>query len=41
MNDERLIHIPKILETPKKEGGVDWDRKNLDFLKAMLNKGGS
>jgi deoxyribonuclease IV len=39
MNDERLTHIPKILETPKKEGGVDWDRKNLDFLLAMLGQG--
>jgi len=36
MNDGRLTHIPKILETPKKEGGIDWDRWNLDFLKAML-----
>ncbi|MBT3259384.1 MAG: deoxyribonuclease IV, partial [Deltaproteobacteria bacterium] len=35
MNDERLVHIPKILETPKKEGGIDWDRKNLDFLEGM------
>jgi deoxyribonuclease IV len=36
MNDERLAHIPKILETPKKEGGTDWDRKNLDCLTAMI-----
>lgn len=36
MNDGRLGHIPKILETPKKEGGIDWDRKNLDFLVAMF-----
>ena len=36
MNDERLAHIPKILETPKKEGGIDWDRRNLDCLRAML-----
>ena len=36
MNDGRLVHIPKILETPKKEGGIDWDRKNLDFLVAMF-----
>ena len=35
MNDERLIHIPKILETPKKEGGIDWDRRNLDFLETI------
>jgi len=38
MNDERLAHIPKILETPKKEGGIDWDRKNLDCLTAMLKQ---
>jgi deoxyribonuclease-4 len=35
MNDERLTHVPKILETPKKAGGIDWDRKNLDFLEGM------
>ncbi|MCP4578964.1 MAG: deoxyribonuclease IV [Deltaproteobacteria bacterium] len=38
MNDERLAHIPKILETPKKEGGIDWDRRNLDCLTAMLKQ---
>ena len=37
MNDERLAHIPKILETPKKADGIDWDRKNLNALAAMLN----
>ena len=39
MNDERLAHIPKILETPKKEGAIDWDRRNLDFLRAISNTG--
>jgi deoxyribonuclease IV len=37
MNDRRLAHIPKILETPKKEGDVDWDRRNLDCLTGMLD----
>lgn len=36
MNDERLAHIPKILETPKKKGPIDWDRRNLDCLRGML-----
>ena len=35
MNDERLIHIPKILETPKKEGLIDWDRRNLNTLRSL------
>ncbi|HKI50351.1 MAG TPA: deoxyribonuclease IV [Desulfobacteria bacterium] len=37
MNDERLAHIPKILETPKKANGIDWDQKNLGFLAGLLN----
>ena len=41
MNDKRLVQIPKILETPKKEGHIDWDRKNLDCLTAMLDRGSS
>lgn len=32
MNDKRLFHVPKILETPKKRDGIDWDRKNLAYL---------
>ncbi len=39
MNDKRLAHIPKILETPKKEGGIDWDRRNLDCLSGMFRGG--
>ena len=35
MNDERLQHIPKIIETPKKVEGIDWDRKNLDLLRSF------
>ena len=38
MNDERLAHIPKILETPKKEGLIDWDRRNLNLLKSFLKR---
>ena len=36
MNDPRLAGIPKILETAKKEDGIDWDRRNLDCLKNMV-----
>lgn len=35
LNDERLVHIPKLLETPKTEGGIDWDQRNLDLLRSM------
>ena len=38
MNDERLAHIPKILETPKKEGLIDWDRRNLNLLASFLKR---
>ena len=36
MNDERLVFVPKVLETPK---GVDesWDLRNLRNLRAMLD----
>lgn len=33
MNDARLIHIPKILETP---GGDEWFMKNLALLQSMV-----
>lgn len=36
MNDSRLVHIPKILETQKTEGAMDWDRRNLDCLLHMI-----
>ncbi|MBU1182558.1 MAG: deoxyribonuclease IV [Pseudomonadota bacterium] len=36
MNDRRLAAIPKIIETPKAEGGKDWDRINLRKLKLMI-----
>jgi deoxyribonuclease-4 len=33
MNDDRLASIPKIIETPKKHNGQDWDKNNLDRLR--------
>ncbi len=38
MTDERISHIPKILETPKKEGIIDWDRRNLRVLRSLLTQ---
>jgi deoxyribonuclease-4 len=35
INDSRLEGIPKIIETPKTEGGKDWDRINLRKLRLM------
>ncbi len=35
MNDERLRFIPKIIETPKKAQGIDWDLKNLGLLRSF------
>ncbi len=35
LNDERLLHIPKLLETAKAEDGIDWDQRNLDLLRSM------
>ena len=35
MNDTRLDHVPKILETPKGEDD-SWDRKNLEKLRSMI-----
>jgi deoxyribonuclease-4 len=37
MNDERLTHIPKIIETPGLGKDVVMDRKNLDFLRKLAN----
>jgi len=36
MNDPRLKAIPKILETPKKKGSVDYDRINLNRLRSLV-----
>lgn len=35
LNDERLLHVPKLLETAKKEGDIDWDQRNLDLLRSL------
>lgn len=35
MNDQRLIHVPKILETPK-DDGIENDKKNLQTLLELL-----
>jgi hypothetical protein len=35
MLDERLRHVPKILETPKGDDPVAADRANLAFLRAF------
>lgn len=37
MNDPRLQNIPKIIETPKKRDGRDYDRINLNTLRKLLN----
>lgn len=36
MNDKRLEHIPKILETPKGNGKTDYDAINLRVLRDMI-----
>ena len=36
LNDPQLKGIPKILETPKKEGPIDYDRINLNRLRSLI-----
>jgi len=36
MNDPRLKTVPKILETPKEKGPVDYDRLNLERLRSLM-----
>ena len=36
MNDPQLKDRPKILETPKKKGNVDYDRTNLSRLRSLV-----
>ncbi len=38
MNDERLAHIPKLLETPKSED-MHEDVENMDLLKSLIHDG--
>ena len=35
INDERLLHVPKLLETAHTEGDMDWTRRNLDLLRSL------
>lgn len=36
LRDPRFVHVPKLLETPKREpGGKDWDRVNLARLRRL------
>ena len=35
MNDPRFRDVPKILETPKEEDGLDMDLVNLEVLRAL------
>jgi deoxyribonuclease-4 len=37
MNDARLKTVPKILETPKKKGSIDYDQINLNRLRALVS----
>ncbi|MBW2616064.1 MAG: deoxyribonuclease IV [Deltaproteobacteria bacterium] len=36
INDSRMQHIPKVLETPKGKGEKDWDQINLAKLRGFL-----
>ena len=36
MNDKRFKNIPKIIETPKENANCDWDKTNLNKLRAMV-----
>lgn len=38
MNDERLVSVPKILETPKGEDGYSMDLENLRLLRSLQKK---
>jgi len=37
LNDSRLFHIPKILETPKGDGLKDWDKRNLEVIRGLVH----
>jgi deoxyribonuclease IV len=39
MNDKRLRAVPKIIETPKKKGRVDYDPVNLKRLRSLVVRG--
>lgn len=35
VRDDRLSHIPKVIETPKQKGKRDWDEINLNLLRRL------
>jgi len=37
LNDPRLAHVPKLLETAKKEGDIDCDQRNLTLLRSLVS----
>jgi endonuclease IV len=37
LNDPRLAHVPKLLETAKKEDDIDWDQRNLTLLRSLVD----
>jgi len=39
LNDPRLAQVPKLLETAKKEGHIDWDKRNLTLLRSLVVSG--
>jgi deoxyribonuclease-4 len=36
LNDPKIKGLPKILETPKKKGPIDYDRMNLNRLRSLI-----
>jgi len=38
VRDERLRHVPKVLETPKGDDGVSLDRANLSLLRSLRSE---
>ncbi len=36
LKDPRLVQIPKLLETAKKEADIDWDQRNLTLLRSLV-----
>ncbi|MFC1858559.1 deoxyribonuclease IV [Thermodesulfobacteriota bacterium] len=38
MNDKRFRNIAKIIETPKKKKGKDWDKVNLKLLRSLVKQ---
>lgn len=35
LNDKRLLHVPKFLETAHTKGDIDWTQRNLDLLRSL------